>query len=525
MKNLCDNCDNILNKINVLLAKLKPSQYREYWKVWNAKFRDRYRDIFGDKYRLYFDYPTDGTEEIYPEIDTIIQKINKFFTKTPYTDDFKIRNIKDYIEGYAYKNGENKKIKIGKLLNNVLKYLEKSENNSENNPKKEESIKKFVNLRVDEIKHLLKEFNNRPSYKQIITNKLVCISRHPYDIAGMSTDRRWTSCMRLEDKEKYIGPGSYAHMIGYDIKEGTLIAYLIDENDKNINDPLARILIKPYINTDDPKDILLVPEPTTYSDKSLSHKSYDKFRQVVENWLESFQNKKKGTYTFNSKLYQDYSPQTVHKISEEKFKEIEKYISVDSESSEKSLRRILNMYPFIADGKFEDLVIYVKGEFPKNSYLFIKSGIWKDGVLAHVDISKDVVIEQGYIYESVCSGRVKGGIFCKVNFYGIFENGVWLNGTFNSEAVWKNGKWKVGIVLLQDKNNKEFMYQIPINPSIGRRIAEKSDNRDDFAEKYKKYFLSEYSDNNLNEKIVMFENYEQRLKENINKYERYVPYY
>jgi len=190
----------ILNNINTLIAALKPSQYRKYWKIWNAKFRDRYKDIFGNKYRIYLDYPSDGTEEIDPEVTTIIQKINLIFMETPYTGGYTIRNAKDYIEGYAYKIGENKKAKIGKLLNSALKHWEKDLNVS-NNPKSE-SIKAFSGLRVDEIKHLLKKFNDRPSYKQMIKSKLVCISRHPYDIAGMSTDRRWTSCMRLEDKEK-----------------------------------------------------------------------------------------------------------------------------------------------------------------------------------------------------------------------------------------------------------------------------------------------------------------------------------
>ena len=47
---------------------------------------------------------------------------------------------------------------------------------------------------------LTKDFNERlkTSRKENI-KCLICITHNPYDVAGMSTDRSWTSCMNLND--------------------------------------------------------------------------------------------------------------------------------------------------------------------------------------------------------------------------------------------------------------------------------------------------------------------------------------
>ena len=50
--------------------------------------------------------------------------------------------------------------------------------------------------------NLLKQFNERlgTSKKDIQNiNFELCITHNPYDIAGMSTDRNWTSCMNLNN--------------------------------------------------------------------------------------------------------------------------------------------------------------------------------------------------------------------------------------------------------------------------------------------------------------------------------------
>lgn len=95
-------------------------------------------------------------------------------------------------------------------------------------------------------------------------NLWIAISNHAYDIAGMSTDREWSSCMNLVD-------GTCKDYVKEDIKYGTLIAYLIDKNDTNIERPYGRVLIKPYklrrkghVGFDE-APIVYSPEVTVYS--------------------------------------------------------------------------------------------------------------------------------------------------------------------------------------------------------------------------------------------------------------------
>ncbi len=67
---------------------------------------------------------------------------------------------------------------------------------------------------------------------------MVVISRDPEDIARASTGRAWQSCLSPHKKEFMFIPGEVAF--------GTLVGYLVSENDPEINNPLARIFIRPY---------------------------------------------------------------------------------------------------------------------------------------------------------------------------------------------------------------------------------------------------------------------------------------
>lgn len=100
---------------------------------------------------------------------------------------------------------------------------------------------------------------------------VVCYSRHPYDIIGMSTNRGWHSCMRHSGSDIITN-------IKSDIRYGTIIAYLIRKNDKNINNPVARINIKPYTKPElqdgstvrdlsNTENTLLIPVQRIYGEK------------------------------------------------------------------------------------------------------------------------------------------------------------------------------------------------------------------------------------------------------------------
>jgi hypothetical protein len=72
----------------------------------------------------------------------------------------------------------------------------------------------------------------------------------------MSTGRGFTSCMNL-----YTDGNTSKKFIQADIEQGTIISYLVSTDDLNIKHPVARILIKPYINTKDPNDVLYDADP------------------------------------------------------------------------------------------------------------------------------------------------------------------------------------------------------------------------------------------------------------------------
>ena len=150
--------------------------------------------------------------------------------------------ITDYRAGIAMKKakpGEEKdlrQIKIGKILSKLNK------------------------------SNLLKQFNERlgTSKKDIQNLEVeICITHNPYDIAGMSTDRNWTSCMNLDN-------GEYKETSLKQVQYGGMVAYLIDSNDKNIEKPFARIAIKRFISKKDSSKFIFLAEDRIYGDEGLA---------------------------------------------------------------------------------------------------------------------------------------------------------------------------------------------------------------------------------------------------------------
>lgn len=95
----------------------------------------------------------------------------------------------------------------------------------------------------------------------------IVISRHPYDIAGMSTGRGWTSCTSLVD-------GSERKYVATYISTKCLIAYLVRTGDDNIEHPLARMNIVRFEN--EQGDFILVPGGEIYG---VQDRSFDRFIQ------------------------------------------------------------------------------------------------------------------------------------------------------------------------------------------------------------------------------------------------------
>ena len=210
-------------------------------------------------YRIAFPYSEDSTEF---EIQSILE---------PY--DF---SIKDYKDGVALNTKSNTEIAIGKALNIV----------SKKEPDAKELIDRYAAIKG-------KGATSKDE------DLMMVFSSAKYDITGMSTGRDlpefgdWDSCMNVIH-------GSNRRYVKLDIQEGSIICYLTTVSDTNLQRALGRVLIKPYLNTEDKKDVVLYTEFKTYGKIPNS----EKFIDIVDDYMEKTQ-KLSGSYKRLGCLYSD----------------------------------------------------------------------------------------------------------------------------------------------------------------------------------------------------------------------------
>ena len=237
-----------------LIEALTPDQIAKLYKDLGSEYDANIHDnVFKGKSRIYAPLeaqPSNSGEKIsstQKELQNVISNLGY--------------EIDDYKHGLAKKSIDpSKKIKIGKLI------------------KDKELLNKFANDPI------------RAATRQASPLEVV-FSRDPTDIAGMSTDRGWVSCMDLDD-----GPTVNNKYIPADIKNGAIIAYLIRENDKNIDNPLARILIKPYYYKN---HMVLFPDNVYGTNVAGFREVVDKFCKLANS------NSPEGNYRLRKSSYSD----------------------------------------------------------------------------------------------------------------------------------------------------------------------------------------------------------------------------
>jgi len=166
---------------------------------------------------------------------------------------------------------------------------------------------------------------NRAASKAGRSGLSITYSRHPHDVAGMSTNQGWASCMSMgskgqigrgdpdyddyDNKDHYSdngGAGSYSHYLKPDTMEGTHVAYLHHAGDTEASRPLARIALKPHEPNDSTKSTILRPENRMYGTAD------DAFGDAVKKWSEkNFPADKDTVYTKNQNLYNDDNRQYI----------------------------------------------------------------------------------------------------------------------------------------------------------------------------------------------------------------------
>ena len=307
----------ILNNINALLAKLTEKQYAPYKELYESmkeEYDKRYDHIFGiGNNRLYLNDNVEIKAVDY-SVDLFSVDFAKFIT-------FLTNNLTEYYFENLYLDILYNRIysKDGREYK-LTKFLQLLTEQKLKNVTKEEYD--YI-LNAYDVKEIISYYISSLPPKSILNDDgkiklIVVISRNPYDIAGMSTDRRWTSCMRLPDDDPSIYPGGayHQHLIN-DIELGTLVAYLIEPTDKNIEHPYARIAIKPYQNIKD-KSIVLYAENRVYNDASLDDNIYEEFKNIVNNFLDKIQDDKEGIFESMPDLYNDSKENFKIKTNENK---------------------------------------------------------------------------------------------------------------------------------------------------------------------------------------------------------------
>ena len=207
------------------------------------------------------------------------------------------------------------KIKIQYRLKELEKYLETDERGLETlmGVRPMEDVRK--QLKDDALKHinnLINKYNEIPEIKLYRENKVksfyIVFSKHRYDVAGMSTGRGWTSCMNLYS-------GINAHYVQHDVKAGTLVAYLVRNDDLNIKNPVARVAIKPFVSLEDPSNVLYQAEQKVYGTPPIG------FLDEINRLLAAVQTNKQGIFKLKDTLYCDTGQDTVTRWSDPKIQE------------------------------------------------------------------------------------------------------------------------------------------------------------------------------------------------------------
>ena len=316
----------------------KDQKRRLYSDLKNLNYdRHRWAEVFGNRYRIYLDYSGELPEDAevqskyQEEIENAIWKVGRKNGGSGWNT-----NRINYIQGIAtrreYKSvpievalGSNADI-IAKWKEDVAKNTVEHEDDVMNalsrsgcvmSPYNRESYMSGKFLRGNDVTMSIGKILSRgikagivdasilhkfttdpmrasatnPKYKKKL---MVVISRHPDDIGSMSTDRKWASCMNIDT-------GVEKEYVPIEIAEGSIVAYLILANDLKIDDPYARLLIKPFINSNDGSVALGV------QDKVYPPDAPKEFSDIVVDWADNVNASRKltGLFKLSSRVYND----------------------------------------------------------------------------------------------------------------------------------------------------------------------------------------------------------------------------
>ena len=317
---------NIIHKI-LLQEALKPSQFRKYVKAFN---RERYNDIFkslGNKYEhdrnYYRIYIPLGKEEKSGPISIVEKEVTNFLEQNGY-------QVLDYVKGIA-KFGEAKNTTtIGKVLtrlkaDDLMKKFVSDESRKALTSDAEslmvvisrhpydiagsDTDRNWTNcmtlghagskriekmqMELETLKQKLKDMtkDNPKWYRDFKQGRDIDWGDPEIKLNASKYNNIFAKIRTLQDEiNDRKETGENARYLIHDVKEGSLISYLIKKTDKNINNPLAVLNIKPYINDNNPDDFILI------SDNNMYGNGRPEFKKVVESILSEINGPDVGGY-------------------------------------------------------------------------------------------------------------------------------------------------------------------------------------------------------------------------------------
>lgn len=201
--------------------------------------------------------------------------------------------VVNYREGHCRRPGKNIQ-RIGKVLNNLKKRALKE-------LKARHVSGEIYNIRRELPKtsryydNIIKQFSSS-SYRGVGSSALkVVISQDPHDLAKMSTERDWESCMTLPTEG--VGGGAHYRSVIKEVENGGFIAYLIYADDLDIVRPLSRVHIRRFDNNKG--------ESFAKVEQSVYGLEVAGFLDLVENWVEEHQSLIPGYYKLQGGGYSD----------------------------------------------------------------------------------------------------------------------------------------------------------------------------------------------------------------------------
>ena len=334
----------------------------------------------------------------------------------------------------------------------------------------------------------IRAINQRIVYERTIPYRLslnegfkLVFSIESRKVASQSTKVGWTSCMNLYD-------GAYKKYVMSGIQEGVIVVYLVKTGDeKALESPTARLLLKPLKSIEDPNEIIWVVD-TVYG----SAPNNVEFKKKVEQVFNKYSSTKESIFILNDKnIYPDNISTSKNKISEKEINRLD-------DEYRKVYRNPIELTKFLA-GLNKSSLYYIVKNYSTFNYISYEH--------PDIDILIDKLIDLGYTFYYDISFRYLKKIknldtITKIIDVMLEQTGAATIVDLILDTFGKDFKL-IGHLYTKSKNNELKNELIKVLPKTFAKLYSKKSNRISFNEdmsesEFLKYFETEVLQNKSN---------------------------